>query len=285
MSSYLNNLVLRNQQAIDVVHPRLPSVFEPPAALPFMPSTPHQTAPLEADQLRDQADGPEALTTRRESELRMPDPATPVQMIPAWRGLQVIEEVKRITVPRVAGPTAQASHGQSAHSLNVANATERGGYVLTADTTADTGERPSDRHQPEREARRESQPQPPAPAPHPKQPGVIRLFTDSAEEQPAVNESFADTADRRVVVQPRVSLSPQPANESGKSRVDGSRSREPFAHQAAEPPMPTINVTIGRIEVKALPPAAAPPPPRKPQPSLMSLDEYMRRRNAGGDSR
>jgi hypothetical protein len=47
----------------------------------------------------------------------------------------------------------------------------------------------------------------------------------------------------------------------------------------AEPP-PTIQVTIGRIEVRAAPPEPA-PAKRAPRPPLMTLDEYLRQRRGG----
>jgi len=58
-----------------------------------------------------------------------------------------------------------------------------------------------------------------------------------------------------------------------------SASRE--AAEGVTPPPPTITVSIGRIEIKAIPAAAAPaPPPRKP-PALMTLDDYLRQRHRG----
>ncbi|HEX8556919.1 MAG TPA: hypothetical protein VF668_02395 [Pyrinomonadaceae bacterium] len=52
--------------------------------------------------------------------------------------------------------------------------------------------------------------------------------------------------------------------------------------QAATAP-PTIEVTIGRIEVRAVtPPAPAPPPARaRREPPRMSLDEYLRGHDGG----
>jgi hypothetical protein len=44
---------------------------------------------------------------------------------------------------------------------------------------------------------------------------------------------------------------------------------------------PTIQVTIGRIEVRATPAPAAPPASRRAAP-IMSLDEYLRQRSQGG---
>ena len=62
------------------------------------------------------------------------------------------------------------------------------------------------------------------------------------------------------------------------------RSTLPAPHYSpvkAEPP-PTIQVSIGRIEIKATP---APTQPRKTpiKPPTMSLDEYLHRRNGGGN--
>jgi hypothetical protein len=47
-------------------------------------------------------------------------------------------------------------------------------------------------------------------------------------------------------------------------------------------PAPTIQVTIGRVEVRATPATVS---PRKPVagPAVMSLEEYLRQRSAGGE--
>lgn len=45
---------------------------------------------------------------------------------------------------------------------------------------------------------------------------------------------------------------------------------------------PTIHVTIGRVEVRATPPPASPSRTQRPAPSVMNLDEYLRRRAGGG---
>jgi hypothetical protein len=49
-------------------------------------------------------------------------------------------------------------------------------------------------------------------------------------------------------------------------------------------PAPTIQVTIGRIEVRATPPPPAQPQSQqRPAPSIMSLDQYLQQRSKGGD--
>ncbi len=45
---------------------------------------------------------------------------------------------------------------------------------------------------------------------------------------------------------------------------------------------PTIHVTIGRVEVRATLPPASPSRTQRPAPSVMNLDEYLRRRAGGG---
>jgi hypothetical protein len=56
----------------------------------------------------------------------------------------------------------------------------------------------------------------------------------------------------------------------------------PTPDKPAPPPAaaePVIQVTIGRVEVRAAAPPASPPPPRPaPAPPRMTLDEYLRAR-------
>jgi hypothetical protein len=59
--------------------------------------------------------------------------------------------------------------------------------------------------------------------------------------------------------------------------------RGPFpARREAPAPAPIIQVTIGRIEVRATPPPAQPPRQRPAAPSALSLEDYLRQRSKGG---
>jgi hypothetical protein len=73
---------------------------------------------------------------------------------------------------------------------------------------------------------------------------------------------------RAVAVRPRSAQ----ANEPGTSDGD----------QIAEPEVPAnVTVTIGRIEVRAVVLPAEPPAVRRPKSSVMTLDDYLRRRTEG----
>lgn len=75
-----------------------------------------------------------------------------------------------------------------------------------------------------------------------------------------------------VVARPQVTHAP-PAEQAAPPAT-----KEASTQAAA----PTIQVTIGRVEVRATPlPAPAPKRPRA-KPPVMSLDEYLRQRNQGG---
>jgi hypothetical protein len=113
-----------------------------------------------------------------------------------------------------------------------------------------------------------------------RRPAHERIAQQVIEEAGRAALSIESSASR-IVVQPRGSR----RDEHYTTRAAYRSGQERPGFQSPEaPPMPTINVTIGRIEVRALPPTAAPPRPQKTAAPLMSLEEYMRRRNGGGDS-
>lgn len=109
--------------------------------------------------------------------------------------------------------------------------------------------------------------------------GVLepRPFTASTRVSPVAAQPTASNA--------RPSLSPPTVAQTGTARGAvpggvGTTGREGVAQST---PPPTIEVTIGRIDVRAVaPPAAPPPPPReRHEPPKMSLDEYLRAQGGG----
>jgi hypothetical protein len=80
-----------------------------------------------------------------------------------------------------------------------------------------------------------------------------------------------------VPVTPTVPRGPAPRDFTGKAETPAVR----VPSRRAEPPPPAIHVTIGRVEVRAVPPAAPPPHPAQPTAPRVSLDEYLRGRTGG----
>jgi hypothetical protein len=75
----------------------------------------------------------------------------------------------------------------------------------------------------------------------------------------------------RVVAQPHVTQYVEPAGLI------------PIGPVPRPEPAPTIQVTIGRVEVRAMPPTPRPSEKQRPKTPVMSLDEYLSRRASGGD--
>lgn len=65
--------------------------------------------------------------------------------------------------------------------------------------------------------------------------------------------------------------------------IPARQTAPPASHTLSEPAAtaPTINVTIGRIEVRATQ-GRAPAQAQRSAPEVMSLEEYLRRRSRGG---
>ena len=98
-------------------------------------------------------------------------------------------------------------------------------------------------------------PQPPAAAPQPLKPA----------------DSAAAPGTPQVVVPQQVRLAPRPVS---LPFVAPAASARPSA-------APTIQVTIGRIEVRATPPTPATPRKASAKPAAMSLEEYLKQRSEG----
>jgi hypothetical protein len=75
---------------------------------------------------------------------------------------------------------------------------------------------------------------------------------------------------------------PGPAAVVAQPRVEPAQRIEPPPAAPAEP-TPTIQVTIGRVEIRATSPPVPAPKKQRPKPAVMSLDEYLRQRANGGD--
>jgi hypothetical protein len=120
-----------------------------------------------------------------------------------------------------------------------------------------------------------------------------KLVTPSASESTPADV----TRDRPRELRPEKVIELKPVEREAHRRLTSGRdvhaiSPRPVSprfpaptQQAGSPPLaPTINVTIGRIEVRATQPPRAPAPTPRAHVPAMSLDEYLRQR-AGGNRR
>ncbi|MEH1828425.1 MAG: hypothetical protein V7L22_24330 [Nostoc sp.] len=109
---------------------------------------------------------------------------------------------------------------------------------------------------------------------------VLRLVTEGIVLQ---NEESSPT-----IAQPQVIESPQPSTsvviypQIAQSQVIQPSMVSIEKPQAlTDPATPTIHVTIGRVDVRAMTPPSAPRSPAKPPQPQLSLDAYLRSRQGG----
>jgi hypothetical protein len=296
MSNYLNNLVARQLDSESLVQPRLPSFFEPPA---FASAFPHSLVAVDSPAAVasigpiDRVPTIEPLTVEpKETEHRVamqPEAANPIKPSGSpssfasssnetpgtiWRGRQTMESIASLPAELTPEKPDEADRAVRAPQIQVE------GVPLEMQETTTT-------LTPLSSVSRETSPVPwqnnrqlLSRRPLIERPGNANDQTTAARLiQTNMNETMIDETrsgieskkDRRIV-QPRVVL---PGNQ--RAANDSVKHTQPPMSE----PSPVINVTIGRIEVRATTPAT----PSRKQPSakpLMSLDEYLQRRTRGG---
>ena len=307
MSNYLNNLVAKSLNQTEVVQPRVASLFEP---LPMSPgSVAGQGFNIEqlmgtamSDETEFEAQSRERISTvlpiesTRERRSRIPDlrspPITPQPLSNAFP----TEE----TSP--APPPYQPS---SAPVQPIVTPLSVRGEQLPP-PSASLEPFPVNREASDASGPRHPTEQPRLPVREPTviQPSVSELVVSSKEPSPTAElppELFFLQTTNPVVPKasalPNQPLVPAPAESTA---IPGSTSTPPsstavsvitqiapsvksipqnFMEGGDTPqPSPTIQVTIGRIEVRATPPPATSVAKSRPASSAMSLEEYLRQR-------
>lgn len=308
MSNYLNNLVVRQLDRASLVQPRLPSLFEPPA----YPRTLLQhgqsdaVAPFNVETIEVESEINAPSETRHSNDTRVNSPSPRADVSneemanSVWRGRQQItpnlKPSAESTPDEIGEDSSQvaATHIQASHSTPTPTQTD------AASRTPPSSNAPEETATPRQNVRRPA-PQPTAAIEWPDKerediasPWLKPSTIDAAHVNSTKNDielmesgiesvknsiestrKGVESTKNSLVVQPRVvSLV-----ENRRERLDSSL---PVQSPASESP-PIINVTIGRIEVRAA--TAASSTPRRSEPlakPLMSLDEYLRRRTKGG---
>jgi hypothetical protein len=294
---------MRAPIAQGTLRPRTPGLFEP-VATPAAPP-----AALDEPPALSETD-PEPV---RHSRRRLaPDPAAPIEPpVPPMRGLQAPQAsmVDLPATPAVAAPLAptplESRPSAAEETASVPETPESpdppAWGVLHAPPTLPPAVAPPPRVvKPAPSARPDPPAVPPAGQPVPSLLPRAEAALNARLEPvppapvavaiPAPDVVFAETTDRKRSTTERPSpVVDEPASNAERSIGNAVRPalnapqfvlpaerREP-----ASPP--TITVTIGRIDIRATPAPAQGSAQRSAQRGVMSLDEYLRRRNEGSD--
>lgn len=280
MSNYLDHLIARHLDKSIVVQPRLASLFEPPhtGALPRAPRNVVESSEFDSSIEEHGAAG--LLESRRSAEASfnadLHGSRTPASsdesLMAVWRGRQRIlptsvaeagpTEPADLFIPVPVQPRPLHPQATTAKPTNEqsTNETAPGSFSNDGDAA------------PLQVVRQ--------PVPTKIAPAVVQ--TDAREQsaslhlrQTGVEAAPVASTSKGHVAYPRIA-----ARVDSRKATNDSPS-PPDLDDA--PPPPTINVTIGRVEVRATLPT---PAPRRQSPAApsMGLDEYLRRR-AKGDER
>jgi hypothetical protein len=270
MSDYLGHLAARSVASAETpaaVQPRLASRFEPvPSGLPSFQAEPRPAAFHETA-----------------VEERAPEPPQASVISPSpreWRGGQGVR-------PRRAG----RSEEQDAPRATLAESPEPAPALVVPlqGPVADRGVLPSEASPvgEEAEQRQQGQQRRQGPRGSEKSGLGVLLAVPVVAAVPAVPVRLTPP-DRPSQAEAAKTAPPedrQPSKRDPASTVLQPKITvvEPAPSPARrEAPAPTIQVTIGRIEVRATPAAKAPVRERPAAPSSLSLEEYLRQRSKGG---
>jgi hypothetical protein len=267
MNDYLHNLVARTLQLAPVVRPRLPSLFEPMAAGQAVNNSPPPETHEDGT-----AAGPVPGVFR--TTVRPPDKEPPVKF---ETGSQ---PTTGKTIEREAGENRDASRRAISRPGELARATPQ----IVAPLPFQMGpEAPSIRRliaqvaQPQvpKNGAEASTSEPEANGSPPQSKFVTQQIASSGEESSRGRRDLIETTATRA----RASRLTRPATQPSQTE------RFVAAHQADSVPAPdttpTINVTIGRVDVRAVFPQPQAPPARRAHPAPMSLDDYLKQRSEG----
>jgi hypothetical protein len=310
MSDYLTNLVARSLAPSAGVLPRLPTAFEPSpeTALPGEDEPP----PLEVVEIKEASHRSAAPDRAPEATTMTPrafppsagadDPNPPASGTPVARSAAApLRPSDEETPPPAAASELQ--RGPVAPSITAARAIEPRSAPVDSPALA-PAVKPARALSQDEVLQESPAPAPSVAAPSPMRQPVAPRLEPSMQQAPTVPPEVPAAAPppvtpthaRPAAEQPEVVV-PLRMSEARPAPVKPVVARhEPALESAEEPPQvaraapavpealkagPTIQVTIGRVEVRAkLPPATPPDRPRR-QPAVMSLEEYLRRR--GGD--
>jgi hypothetical protein len=282
MSDYLSDLVTKNIGMANVIEPRRPARFEPlqtTSALEFEIEPTRQTDVFETEQTIESR--PPARPRREvkliektvETSSRTRDEEIEHAPKLAPREIHSPKTETRQTRVTLAPKTDEPPHESNVENFSLSNLSTPTFSPITPlrspPKVAEKEEISSDKIE------------------HaPIQTQVVTRETDNSKPL-SENNSEPQTIEARekIVIEPRVEKIENRFEET-KIQQTVISPHEQASKQIAErfdtPPTPTINVTIGRVEVRAAV-SSAPPKQAHAKPPTLSLDEYLRKRRNGGE--
>lgn len=281
MSNYLDKLIARHFDKSPAVQPRLSSLFEPPQTAALQPR-PHNIAePLEFDAFTEERGDAGPVESRGAAEASfhsdVKEPRTQASsnesLMTGWHGQQLLlpsslADVRPIEpadlfIPAPVQPSPLHSQAAVVKPTNEQSTIENAPSAFSNE--GDATPLQNVRHY-------ALEPVPTAIAPADVQNDAREQAASLRLRQPGIEASPVDSIPRGIVVYPRIAAPFESRNATHDAPSPSSLTDSQ--------PAPTIHVTIGRVEVRAMLPVT---PPRKQSPPapLMGLDEYLRKRTKG----
>ena len=284
MSDYLGNLVTRTISQEPVVRPQLPSIFEPSIASGQVRSE------LEFEHEAFSASSP---GTQR-SEATAPNPPSSAPSITAPHQSAVGgPQSERIAHPTGTSRSIRApSQSVVRDPEPIAPRVSRPKAIRRASGNAEAS--PEDIVPGPASKRRESRSVPVQAEANVERVAPELRKNDSPAGQRESTSRRARASETPTLVSqlstpdsPNIPSPVKPAATMQKIRaveavVPAIRSFPQFPPAPKPPSAPTINVTIGRVEIRAVSPAPTPQRTRPKSANVLSLEEYLRRRASGG---
>jgi hypothetical protein len=318
MSNYIHNLAAKGINQAEVLRPRLASVFEPQTVAPQLAfEAANSFEPLDFANLKESAETANATERQRfEKENAEPRKALPEtaasdaadeRPTPVWLGKQqppgqkppspegrISPKTRQTDLQSFALQEAENQQNDSAktHLLNpneTQRLTSRQGYEaitkappdpakLSDSSLSHTAKVAVETNKQISEADATSSK--PKVLPQIRRPVNAALANQTLKSLNSVQASADSGAAAISTPQPLTLRSERDARP--REFHSSSQQSAPLAQEAQS--APTIHITIGRIEVRATTPVAATPPRKQTLAApTLSLDEYLRRRNAGGE--
>lgn len=286
MSSYLNNLVARYLDKPNVIQPRLASLYEPLTIGGMIGAHRDTTTLLDTESLEQENGIVERIERRMSVETStdmrpsLTDSSFDEAPMTVWRGQQLKPLPSQLlTKPQLIPPNESPAPISAQSSSS---------QIQTFAPPADTNS-PDPLPSVENEAplpsilKGEADVSPQVVRYYLNAPAtpIINVRGESREQvsatdiqPPIIDAPLIDLTKKGILIQPRVAM----RVENQKATNNSSS----LSHPTATQPEPTINITIGRVEVRA----TLPQPVARRQasaPPLMGLDEYLRKRAKGDD--